>query len=171
MNEPWRPRACVSQQRGYMSRYVSVRVGFLWMAGDIRSYNIDWPTRVSLSSLGHCLNTRYKNCVLLHFTTLPSHEYRWDVSNNRTIRWKNLDSYKRRCQCVVHFSKQQFKDGELKFYITKKSESRVQIRDMLIRLYSGSYNVFKRRGRLARKKTYNWIFGIVSTHFYWCKTN
>lgn len=42
---------------------------------------------------------------------------------------------------------------------------------MLIRFYSGSDNIFERRGRLARQKATNWIFKIVSGRFYWCKIN
>lgn len=73
-------------------------VSFLWMAGYIRSNTVSDGLQVFLSSLGHCLNTRYKNGVLLRFTTVTIHEYRWDVSNNRAVRGLKSDTCARRCQ-------------------------------------------------------------------------
>lgn len=71
MNEPRWPelRMCEAYNLCKYARRVHVCDGFLWMAGDIRSYSIA-GLQVFLSSLEHCLNTRYKNGVLLLFTTL-----------------------------------------------------------------------------------------------------
>lgn len=83
---------------------------------------ISGPTRtvltvqVSLSSLGHCLNRRYKNGVLLLFTALPS----MNIDETHRVMLKNWAQI-RRCQCVVHsYTKQRYKDGELKFLHNKK---------------------------------------------------
>lgn len=82
-------RVCAITTLVHIQRaHVRVSVFFLWMTVNIRS--ADRPdNRFRYHLLGHCLNTRYKNCVLLRFTAPPLHEYRWDVSNNGSLEENN----------------------------------------------------------------------------------
>lgn len=95
---------------------------FLWMTSDIRSYTVSTGLQVSLSSLGHCLNRRYKNGVLLHFT-----------APTKTYVGVNASCFPLMLRVKI-------------FTWQKGSEFGVVIRrDMLIWYYSRSDNVFGRR--------------------------
>lgn len=54
---------------------------FGFFVNGLRYPVLQYGAQVFLSPLGQRLNTRYKNGVLLLFTTLTYHEYRWDENN------------------------------------------------------------------------------------------